>query len=183
MFSNSRSLVLVGAFCALSACGPDHGAGTVHSDNPDDPAQSGPPDFATAPEWDSGFTTECGVQNFTLQPGLPPEVMIVLDRSASMDTSFDNGTRWTKVASAVKAAVMSLQGDIGWGLAVYPTDDDCGTSANVDVPIAKNNATAIAAKISSYSPGGNTPTAEAIKKATATLAASTTPNPKYLLLT
>jgi hypothetical protein len=77
---------------------------------------------------------------------------------------------------------MALQGDIAWGLAVYPTDDNCGTSANVDVTVGTGNATAIGMKIDAYDPGGNTPTADAVAKATAHMAARTTQNPKYLLL-
>jgi len=180
MFFNSKTWVLVvGAALAASACGPNRDPSSPHNG----PGTiDGPQDFAV-PEWDLISSNECGVQNFMLQPGLPPEVMVVLDRSGSMTMEFDNGTRWSKVAEAVKSAVSSLQGDIGWGLAVYPVDNDCGTSANVDVPIATNNGAAIAAKIDSYDPGGNTPTAEAVKKATANLAARTTANPKYLLLT
>lgn len=182
MFFGAKSWILVGALFTVSACGPDRDKGQVKpGDNPG--TGLGPADLASLPEWDGGFTNECGVQNFMLQPGLPPEVMIVLDRSGSMVAEFDGGTRWSKVAEAVKSAVSSLQGNMRWGLAVYPTDNDCGTSASVDVPVATNNASTIAAKIDSYMPGGNTPTAEAVKKATAALAASTTQNPKYLLLT
>jgi len=65
---------------------------------------------------------------------------------------------------------------------VFPTDSDCGTSSTVAVTIDVMNATAIATKIDSYTPDGNTPTADAVKNAAAYMAARTTSNPKYLLL-
>ncbi len=172
----------------LAACGPNQGPGTVRPggrsgadlSTSQDPSVDGMQDMSVAPEQD--FSAQCGVQNFMLQKGLPPEVMIVLDRSASMTTDFDGGTRWTKITAAVKQVVTSLQGQIGWGLTVFPHDSDCGTSASVDAQIASMNATAIGAKISSYTPDGNTPTADAIDKAAAYMASRTSANPKYLLL-
>lgn len=178
----------VGVFAALilscSACGPSDGRlGNRGPGNGDASTSQGPPvsmDMSVGPSPD--LSAMCGIQHFTLQKGLPPEVMIVLDRSASMSTDFDTGTRWSSVASAVNQVVSQLQGQIGWGLTVFPTDSDCGTSSSVDVGIAPMNAAAISAKIASYTPDGNTPTADAIKNATAYMQSRTTPNPKYLLL-
>ena len=183
----TRSKLVVVAL-VLAACGPHQGGGTTSSPGggggKDLSSEQGPPvseaDMTVGPALD--LAAQCGVQNFMLQKGLPPEVMIVLDRSASMTTSFDSGTRWSKVTAAVKQVVTGLQGQIGWGLTVFPHDNDCGTSASVDVQIASMNATAISSQISSYSPDGNTPTADAINKAAAYMASRTTANPKYLLL-
>src|SRR5688572_23388499 len=181
MLRTNRLAMILGALCSLAiGCGPDRDDGRVKT-NPNDPAL-GPPDM-TSFEWDGGFSDKCGVQDFQLQQGLPPEVMIVLDRSGSMTASFDNGTRWSKVAEAVKSVVSSLQGQIGWGLTVYPTDNDCGPSSSVDVQIATMNGPAVSTKIDSYSAGGNTPTSAAIKNATTYMGSRTSQNPKYLLLT
>jgi hypothetical protein len=182
MFRNFRSLVRVGVVGAafLIGCGPDRGDGNAHSNT--DPNSNGPGVDMAGATFDGGYSDKCGVQNFMLQPGLPPEVMIVLDRSGSMTSDFDGGTRWSKISDAVNQVVAGLQGMIGWGLTVFPTDSNCGTSSTVAVDVANMNASAIAAKIMSYSPDGNTPTADAISKAAAYMEARTTPNPKYLLL-
>ncbi|MEO6952889.1 MAG: vWA domain-containing protein [Polyangia bacterium] len=170
----------------LAACGPNQGRDTSSGGSGKDLSSEhglpgdGSDDMSIEPSGD--FSAQCGVQNFMLQKGLPPEVMIVLDRSSSMTTDFDSGTRWSKVTDAVKQVVTSLQGQIGWGLTVFPHDNDCGTSASVDVAIAPMNATAIGMQISSYLPDGNTPTGDAINKAAAYMASRTTTNPKYLLL-
>jgi hypothetical protein len=161
-------------------CGAGRDDGEAHR-NPGDP-QTGPGTDGGVVEFDGGFSDKCGVQDFMLAKGLPPEVMIVLDRSGSMSTDFDGGTRWSKIGDAVKSVVAGLTGMIGWGLTVFPTDNDCGTSSTVAVAIDVMSAAAIAMKIDGNSPGGNTPTADAIKKAADYMAARTTPNPKYLLL-
>ena len=168
-----------------SACGPvgPHGTSAANDagGKTDDP--QGPAIDLSSAAVDSGVNdNKCGVQNFMLQKGLPPEVMIVLDRSGSMSTALGATTRWGAVGDAVKQVVSALQGNIAWGLDVFPTDNDCGTSSNVDVAVGTNNAAAIGAKIDSYQPGGSTPTAAAVAAAAAEMAARTTPNPKYLLL-
>jgi hypothetical protein len=180
MRSEFRPRALVLWALLLGACAPDRG-GVARSRDPGDPI-GGPDPGDLSVSFDGGYSDKCGVQNFTLQKGLPPEVMIVLDRSDSMSTSFGSGTRWSEVTNAVEQVVAALQGMIGWGLTVFPSDDNCGTSANVDVTVAAMNSSAIAAKISSYMPGGNTPTAAAVKQAAAYMASRTTMNPKYLLL-
>ncbi len=180
MMLAKKSPRLLVAVLLFAACGPGDSRGTARTSG-DDPAKG--PGVDQASGADGGLPNNCGQQDFVLQPGLPPEVMIVLDRSYSMTSTFDSGTRWSKVTDAVKQVVASLQGQIGWGLTVFPSDSSCGTSASVDVPVAAMNAPAIAAKISSYTPDGNTPTGAAVKQATASMAARTTPNPKYLLLT
>src|SRR5215470_17635706 len=45
----------------------------------------------------------CGVENFALQPGLPPDLMIVLDRSGSMSDPPGTGgaTKWVQVTGAL----------------------------------------------------------------------------------
>jgi hypothetical protein len=177
-----KNIGVVVVMMAVCGCGPKSG----RDGNPgkaDLSVAQGPPPSGDMSNLSSvDLSAQCGIQHFTLQKGLPPEVMIVLDRSASMTTSFDNGTRWSSVTSAVNQVVSMLQTQIGWGLTVFPTDSDCGTSASVDVGIASMNAAAISAKIASYTPDGNTPTGDAITKAAAYMAARTTPNPKYLLL-
>jgi hypothetical protein len=65
---------------------------------------------------------------------------------------------------------------------MFPSDDSCGVSSNVDVKVAANNASAISSAIAGKQPGGSTPTAAAVHAAGTYLAGLTDQNPKYLLL-
>src|SRR5262245_10303153 len=62
----------------------------------------------------------CGEQTFRLERGGPPDLLIVLDRSASMRDSppAGGGSKWSQVSAALDTAVMALQGSIKWGLEV-----------------------------------------------------------------
>jgi len=127
---------------------------------------------------------KCGSQDFQLQKGLPPDLLIVLDRSGSMDNAppAGGGTKWTQVAGALKPTVMSLQGQIKWGLELFPSDDSCGIGATVDVPVAALNATQMAMSIDAHQPGGSTPTRAGIDNGVKYLSGVADQNPKYILL-
>jgi hypothetical protein len=119
-----------------------------------------------------------------LQKGLPPDLLIVLDRSGSMGDAppAGGGTKWDQMTAAIDTTVMTLQGQIKWGLEMFPSDDSCGVSASVDVPVASMNAAAISSAIGGKMPNGSTPTADAIHMAASYLSAVTDSNPKYILL-
>ncbi len=133
---------------------------------------------------DGGTDPNCGVQNFTLQKGLPPDLLIVLDKSGSMSDSPSSGgaSKWDQVTGAINTTVMQLQGQIKWGLEMFPHDNDCGVTTSVDVPIANNDAAAIASAIAGQMPNGSTPTTAAIQAGTQYLSTVTDSNPKYILL-
>jgi von Willebrand factor type A domain-containing protein len=125
----------------------------------------------------------CGVENFALQPGLPPDLMIVLDRSGSMSDPPGSGgaSKWMQVTGALNATVMQLQSQIKFGLEYFPTDSDCAV-ASPDVPVGPNSGAAIAASIATHMPDGLTPTADAIHNAAVSLMSVGDQNPKYILL-
>jgi hypothetical protein len=133
---------------------------------------------------DGGLSDNCGIQNFMLQKGLPPDLLIVLDRSGSMADapSGGGGSKWSQVGSAINTTVSQLQGQIAWGLETFPSDMDCGTSSMLDVPVGLMSAAAINSAISGKMPGGNTPTRAAIGTAAAYLNALSDGRPKYILL-
>jgi hypothetical protein len=185
---------------ALSGCGPNNpahghtgngnGNGTGNGDGSTTGSSTGDGGNGglTNTDGGGGLTADggnnCGVQNFMLQKGLPPDLLIVLDRSGSMGDAppAGGGSKWSQVTGALDQTVMSLQGQIKWGLEMFPSDDSCGVSASVDVPIAASNASAISAAIAAKMPGGSTPTADAINKGTSYLTGLTDANPKYIVL-
>lgn len=125
----------------------------------------------------------CGVQTFTPTQGLPPDLLIVLDKSGSMMDPPGSGgaSKWVQVTGALNTTVNQLQSSIKFGLEFFPTDGACGV-ANVAVPVAANNGPAIMSAIAGQSPGGSTPTPDGIYRATMSLMSVGDQNPKYIVL-
>lgn len=97
----------------------------------------------------------CEVVNVMAERTIP-NVLIVLDRSASMND--DN--RWTQAVPAVNNVVANLDDTIAFGLMLFPLPggDNCSTGSVVVSP-ATGTASAIATALSGTSPGGYTPSA------------------------
>jgi Mg-chelatase subunit ChlD len=123
---------------------------------------------------------------------LSPDMLIVLDRSLSME----QGWRWDPSVNGVKAITAALQADVAFGLMTFPgtsggsvlpgTDLTCATGS-LNVPIAHNNATAISQALDATSPEGATPTAATLQAAHAELgkivvSPDEVASPKYVLL-
>lgn len=132
----------------------------------------------------------CGLATFQLER-LPPDVLIVLDKSGSMSDLAKGllgclfgqcNSKWTDMKTALSAAVMSTQATVNWGLKLFPTDQMCGVSDGVAAPVAPNNAAAIIAAINGTRPDGLTPTRVAIEGAGRHLMGLTRPNPRYIVL-
>lgn len=134
--------------------------------------------------------------------GATPSVLVLVDRSGSMDEPFDGPRdRWVTVRDSLTnpndGIIKRLEGSVRFGLSLYtatnPGDDqtvfdECPTL--VTTPIGLNNYSAInttyAATQLIPKPGGGhqgqTPTAESVKAAAATLAAYSEPGPKAIVL-
>lgn len=156
------ALVLALPALASIACGPtpqggdddgDGGGGVVD-------APAGGPD---ADERDAS----CGAQNTPIAVenlGDPPDLLVVLDRSGSMSSPIPSfppnfTPKWTIMRDALNTLAADLEDNIRFGLAEFPTDDDCAVDGGsaVRVPIDLDQAPEIAGYFSSRSPNGNTP--------------------------
>jgi hypothetical protein len=122
---------------------------------------------------------------------LPPDLLIVLDRSGSMDESVTGGncgagcvSKWTQVITAINEVVLQTEANINWGLKFFGTDNACAVAAGAAVPPGPNNAAAIAAAIAdpANQPASQTPTALGELSAGEYLATLTDANPKFVLL-
>jgi hypothetical protein len=131
------------------------------------------------------------------------DVLLVLDRSGSMNMSINRAcwcdptsnpqvvcddldhcvTRWSALAGALDVA-LSAASTLRWGLKVFssPNAGSCGVTQGVEVPIGADTTAAIRAQIAAISPAGDTPTAAAIRAATAYLATIPDSNSKVILL-
>ena len=122
---------------------------------------------------------------------VPADVLLVLDKSTSMTYATDsdetcNGggctARWPALTDAVNATLSATASSISWGLKLYPNSGSCGVSNGVDVAISASAVPQIQSRISSTTPNGYTPTAQAIDAATAYLKTLNDANNKVILL-
>jgi hypothetical protein len=182
----------------LAACGASNegvGSGGSNSGNPnafDFPSAGSDggllPGSGTNSGRDPGADPEkiCGLETIPLER-LPAELLLVLDRSSSMvrDRLSNNQSHWQVTTEAVDTAVQNTQGGVLWGLKMFPSRTGCGVRDGVEQDVALNNHGPINMAVRGATPPQNangTPTTDAMKAATAYLAARTTPNPKYILL-
>jgi hypothetical protein len=126
----------------------------------DDP---GPTPIATT-DGGSGDDASCGGMQFALER-VPPNVMLVLDRSGSMDQSIGGGsatTKWTDLKSAVSTLVTNYDGQTRLGASIFSSDGNCGAG---DITLAAPaNGMSIMTQLDAKGPAGNTPTAATLAK-------------------
>jgi hypothetical protein len=140
-----------------------------------------------------GAGGSCGQTDVPIE-ALPPDVLIVQDKSGSMaedDSGSSCGNRgcganskWSQMSAALTSVVTSTASQINWGLKFFSDDGVCGGSADPVVTIGggAGNGNAIANAITMTSPAGNTPTRDAVTTGAAYLAGVQDNNPKYILL-
>lgn len=135
----------------------------------------------------------CPSNSFTAN-NLPPDLLIVLDRSGSMNEDPMTGmsmpnsptNKWAQTTTAINQVVGSTQDKVRWGLKLFASagggNMSCNVNAMAEVPPGPMNAAAIAAAIANTGPGSSTPTRAAETQAAAYLRTVTDVNPKYILL-
>ena len=144
-----------------------------------------------------GPTTDanCGVTNH-MGNRLPPDLLLVFDRSGSMaadPTTNMNCTpaatcpsKWNQATAAVSTAVTASQGTIEWGLKLFSNaqgnNNTCTVNAGAQVPIALNNGMAITTALAGTGPAGSTPTTAAVTRGGDYLMTLTTQNPRFIVL-
>ncbi|MCA9657047.1 MAG: VWA domain-containing protein [Myxococcales bacterium] len=86
---------------------------------------------------------DCGAMSFEITK-LPPNLLVMLDRSGSMGGEIDGKTRWDIAREAVGGLVNDYNAEIRFGLDTYSACLPGGCSAGtIVVPIADNNAGAV----------------------------------------
>lgn len=130
----------------------------------------------------------CGLENFQLER-VPAELLLVLDRSSSMNrmpVGSMGATLWDDTLAAVDQVVKATAMSIQWGLKLFPLPSGCMVSPAADVPMAANNYDPVLARArtESWNDSGQygTPTGAAMNAAVEYLKSVASPNPKYILL-
>jgi hypothetical protein len=146
----------------------------------------------------SGIDSNCGARD---KPAarLPPDILIVLDASGSMNEDVTNmscpapgcgaTSKWATMTPAINQVVAATEGDVNWGLKFFASDNACGVNATANVTVGTNRAAMIAAAIQGRTDGaGNvmngsrTPTRAGVMQGAAYLNTVQSDNPKYIVL-
>ncbi len=188
--------------CAAVGCGSDGhstdpfggdgggpggaGGGFLAGGSPSGGVAGGSPSGSVAggsPAGNPGGTGIC--MSKTVQSGrVPPDILIVLDRSLSM--KMDGVNRWDPSVRGLKSITSMLQDRVSFGLMIFPGPDArAGDSRSCDtgtlrVPLASNNAGAIATTLDGTQPGGRTPTAPTLRAARELIATTSAATPDEL---
>ncbi len=114
----------------------------------------------------------------------PPRVMVVLDKSSSMQTGTINGvTKWNIAKNALGQVLTEVQGSAEVGLMTFPKPNQCG-AGGLDVAPALNTRTAIMDALATPPPtsGFYTPMAQTLEVAATEPTLVGASAPRYLVV-
>jgi Mg-chelatase subunit ChlD len=106
-------------------------------------------------------TGECRDQVLDVEDAAPLRIVLVVDKSGSMEEAGLGGVKWERSKEALKSVTLELGGEAAFGLALFPAGsslwDQC-LEGDMEVEPAVDNARLIAAVLDQTEPGGGTPT-------------------------
>jgi hypothetical protein len=129
----------------------------------------------------------CMGQNYSAQ-SIPPNVLILLDRSQSMNDAITGGTKWTIAKKAITDLLAAYGSQIRFGLGAFPGTTPICTSAQqctagaVFVAPASDTAATINSVLSTATTCQGTPIAETLTALLGYKGLSDTTRPNYILL-
>jgi hypothetical protein len=157
-------------------------AGCAQPERPQHPNMIDNGGMPGTPSPAAGGPQDCGSQEFTLTK-VPPNIMLVLDRSASMDepiATASSTSKYDDLKSAIGSLVSRYDESMRFGATFFAADDDCAPGVVGD--IAAQNGATISSQIAAHAPGGNTPTATTLEAVIASKALVDTSRANYLVL-
>ncbi|HLU65288.1 MAG TPA: vWA domain-containing protein [Kofleriaceae bacterium] len=122
------------------------------------------------------------VESVQAEPGDPADLLLVVDKSGSMDDRLDTGQdKWQVMRGALTTVVNQYESGIRFGLMTYPADNECAPGS-VRAEVAAQNADAIVDILQDTSPNGGTPTHTSIDAARAYYQGVSSDGARYVLL-
>lgn len=153
-----RTLVLAVLLAASGCLGPAPVEDHAPTGDPPPAQPTQPPPVSTV---DGGSDdASCGGMEFALQR-IPPNVMLVLDRSGSMKQSIGNNSntsKWDDLKNAVAALVQGYDSQMRLGASLFSANQACAPG-NIDVALAPAAGQKVLDKLAAQGPDGDTPTA------------------------
>lgn len=161
------------ALVLATACGAGSG-GDITGGDPADGSDGGA---------GGGVSDECQqVEPIQVATGDPADLLLVVDKSGSMDDELETGQdKWPVMRDALTTVVQQYENGIRFGLMLYPEGDSCA-AGGVRAQLAMQNAGPITSQLGSTSPDGGTPTHTTVAAAGAYFAGVTSPGDRYVLL-
>jgi hypothetical protein len=151
----------IGTGCAGDIGNDNSGSGGGDDDGVGGPgSDGGPGEFGPdAPVCDQNTPITATQTNAT------PDMLLVVDKSGSMDDPLGTGEKKIVVMKdALSQVLPTHDAKIHYGLLTYPSGGQCG-AGTVLTPIAPMNAANVIAAVTPVTPGGYTPTYKAIAAA------------------
>jgi len=141
--------------------------------------------------FESDATVTC-VATMPMVTSVPPDILIVLDRSGSMNEDITgmqctNGcgttSKWSITTAALASYLPMVEGSVNLGLKLFASgSNSCNVSTTAEIPPRANNAAAINTLLMTTRAGSSTPTTAAVTNAAGYLKTLTDTNPKFILL-
>ncbi|MBN2191790.1 MAG: VWA domain-containing protein [Polyangiaceae bacterium] len=159
--------------------GDEQGSGGTNDGGAGETATGGNPYVPPPCEDWSAELVECGT-NTQSADYRKPNIMLVVDKSGSMDLGFGSPesepSRWEALDEALNAALEDVADDMNFGMILYPYNEDSSVEVTCEVPEgsaavvvemqeARTAVNAITGALRGTAPGGGTPTAEALRRA------------------
>lgn len=117
-----------------------------------------------------------------LGTGAPPDLLLVVDKSGSMDDPLASGQqKWTVMRDALMTVVGQYQSNINFGLMLFPQGQECA-AGNMYADIAPENGQAIYTSLNQTFPNGGTPTHTTLEGARSYFQSRTGADQRYVLL-
>lgn len=133
-----------GALCEQGECRPNETGGLCAADE-------------ECPRGERCIAGHCGCMGdrYEAEP-VEPNVLILLDKSGSMDDRVGSETKWSIAIRALERLLADYGDRIRFGLVLYPDGRGCDPG-RILVDVGADNASAILAALDDHSPNGSTP--------------------------
>ncbi|MCA9679660.1 MAG: VWA domain-containing protein [Kofleriaceae bacterium] len=113
--------------------------------------------------------------------GVPPNVLIVLDRSGSMDEALGNSTKWEVAVDALGQLLTTYGDQVRWGLVLYEGASQCAPG-QIEVDVGAGTAGMINTALGNTGPGGRTPIGDTLDGLIGYAGLADTTRENYILL-